>query len=176
MIHTMGRIEARQAFARREVGENINEFVVDVAYFVIENLPSIPFLKKMAEDKTKRIITIGDEKWQLSVSDDEGIVSSGKKGNMKLITFTKKKAADKKIQRGIFIEEDFGLVLGSILGDNVLIPFKQPTNLAELTKELKRDNTRMVRESLIKTQDIHKTTVELNLRPCYVSRITSASK
>jgi hypothetical protein len=139
-------------------------------YFVVENLPEITALKKIAEDKTEETLIIGDNKWNLRIFEDEGLVSSGEKGNVKEIILTKE--MDKETQFGIIVEENFDLVLGSIINDNTF-RFNQPVSLIEITRELRGDNVRRIKESFAETHNQSKTAVALNLRPDYVAQIVS---
>ena len=90
---------------------------------------------------------------------------------MKEIVLSKEKT-DKKTKFGIVVEEDFGLVIGSIIGNSEL-RFDQPVSLSEITNELREDNARRIKESMSETHSQSKTATELNLRPEYVSQIIS---
>ena len=44
---------------------------IKTAHFVIGNLPEISVLKEMAKNKTTISVTIGNEKWNLSILDND---------------------------------------------------------------------------------------------------------
>lgn len=153
-----------------------NEAVFRVAYFVMENLPEVPFLRKMAEDKREIGFTIGDKKWSLRISDDQAVISSGKTGNIRHLILTDEASDGKKTQFGIFTEEDFVLGLGVYLGNlgnGMFVYFREPINLAKVMKELREDDKERIRKSLRKTHDARRTAVALNVRPDRVARIAA---
>lgn len=159
--------------ARGEMS-SIDNTVASVAYFVIENLPDTVTLKKMEQEETKTF-HIGNKEWVLRIYDDEAIVSSGNKGKIKQIMFTDKSNSKGKTQFGIFTDENFNLVLGSVLKD-MPVYFTKPINLEEIRKELDEDNKRRINRSLAKTNNIERTAINLNLRPDYVSNAVRLPK
>lgn len=160
----MSRIEKGPSTGKSEVKKNtmsVDEASYRTAYFVMENLPEIPFLRKMAEDKRERKLTIRDEEWSLGIRDDEGIVSSGEIGEIRHIILTKENGED-QIRFGIFTEKDFGLALGSYLA-NSFIRFRKPVNLAKALKEIKQVGKKRVKKSLGQAQNTRKTAVAPNV-------------
>lgn len=145
----------------------IDNVVASVAYSVIENLPDTETLKKMGPDEKKTLL-IGNRELVLRVYDDEAIVSNGNKGKIKQIMLTDESNSKGKTKFGIFTDEDFNLLLGSVL-KNIPVYFTKPINLKEIREELNEDNKRRITRSLAKTNSIERTAVNLNLRPDYVS-------
>ena len=152
---------------------SFDEDVNRVVYFVLENLPEKPFIKKMAEEKRQKTFTIGDKKWSLKVIADEAVISSGKIGEIKQIILTNKNSDGTDSSFGLFAEGDFGLVLGAYLGDHMFIRFQEPIDLAKTMKEIRETEKKRIEESLVITHNPITTAVQLNLRRDRVYRIAS---
>jgi hypothetical protein len=138
---------------------------IKTAHFVIGNLPEISVLKEMAKNKTTISVTIGNEKWNLSILDNDD-------SKTKEITFIQDVDMKQKPRFGISVSQDFSLAFGSIAGLNEF-PFIQPFKLTELIEKFGEVNTEMVKKSLSENKSVSETAIALKLRPEYVSKIAS---
>jgi hypothetical protein len=138
---------------------------IKAAHFVIGNLPEISVLKEMAKNKTTISVTIGNEKWNLRILDNDD-------SKTKEITFIQDVDMKQKPRFGVSVSQDLNLAFGSIAGSSEF-PFIQPLRLTELIEKFKEDDAEMVRESLAKNNNVSETAIALKLRPEYVSKIAS---